>query len=323
MNDIDLLHGIEPSGAVPRPRDAEPGATGDAVSLEGVSKSYATVRAVDDLTLTVPRGQTVALLGPNGAGKSTTINLLLGLIPPDSGRAEIFGGPPERAVRRGLVGAMPQEGGLPSRVTVRELLRFVAGTYARADAARLPLDEVLATAGVADIADRRVDRLSGGQGQRVRFAAALAGNPRLLVLDEPTAALDVESRKEFWENMRRYAARGTTILFSTHYLEEADEHADRVVVMSRGRVVADGTSREIKRAAALTTVSVTIGGESAWLARLPGVAAVEVRGDRARLRSSDSDATVLALARAGAVRDLEVAPAALEDAFLALTTEEK
>ncbi len=315
MNDTDVRTRDGAAGTAPE--------TGEALALHRVSKSFGAVRAVDGLSLTVPRGQTVALLGPNGAGKSTTIGMLLGLIAPDSGRAEVFGGPPERAVRHGLLGAMPQEGGLISRVTVRELVRFVAGTYAGSHTAPLPLDEVLATARVADIADRRVDRLSGGQGQRVRFAVALAGNPRLLVLDEPTAALDVESRREFWENMRRYAARGTTILFSTHYLEEADEYADRVVVMSRGRVVADGTSREIKRAVALTTVSVTIGGESSWLGRLPGVAAVEVRGDRARLRSSDSDATVLALARAGAVRDLEVAPAALEDAFLALTTEEK
>ncbi|MEV5410097.1 ABC transporter ATP-binding protein [Thermopolyspora sp. NPDC052614] len=298
-------------------------ATGAALALHRLSKSYGAVRAVDGLDLTVPRGQTVALLGPNGAGKSTTIGMLLGLIAPDSGHAEVFGMPPERAVRRGLLGAMPQEGGLVSRVTVRELLRFVAGTYAGTHAAPLPPEEVLATARLADIADRWVDRLSGGQAQRVRFAVALAGNPRLLVLDEPTAALDVESRREFWENMRRYAERGTTILFSTHYLEEADEHADRVVVVSRGRVVADGTSREIKRVVALTTVSVTVDGETSWLGRLPGVTAVEVRGDRARLRSSDSDATVLALARAGAVRDLEVAPAALEDAFLALTTEEK
>jgi ABC-type multidrug transport system, ATPase component len=327
MNDIGLANDIGRAEPAPDGGDAVPAAAGDALSLRRVSKSFGAVRAVADLSLTVPRGQTVALLGPNGAGKSTTIGMLLGLLPPDTGQVEVFGGPPERAVRRGLVGAMPQEGGLVSRVTVRELVRFIARTHARAGvhAPPLPVDEVLATARLTDVADRRVDRLSGGQAQRVRFAAALAGNPALLVLDEPTAALDVESRREFWESMRRYAARGTTILFSTHYLEEADEYADRVVVIDRGRVVADGTSREIKRAVALTTVRVTIdpdGGDTSWLARLPGVTAVEIRGNRARLRSSDSDATVLALARAGAVRDLEVAPAALEDAFLALTAKE-
>jgi ABC-2 type transport system ATP-binding protein len=288
----------------------------DAVSLHEVTKTFGAVRAVDGLTLAIPRGQTVALLGPNGAGKSTTIGILLGLLPPDSGRAQVFGDTPEQAVRRGLMGAMPQEGGLIQRVTVRELVGFVAGTYARP----LPLEDVLATARISDIAGRRADRLSGGQAQRVRFAMALAGDPDLLVLDEPTAALDVEARREFWESMRRFAARGKTILFSTHYLDEADEYADRVVVINKGRLAADGTSAEIKRVVALTTVSLTISGDASWLARLPGVTGMELRGERARLRSSDSDATVLALAQAGAVRDLEVTPADLEDAFVALTS---
>ncbi|GIH64717.1 ABC transporter ATP-binding protein [Microbispora siamensis] len=288
----------------------------DAVSLTSATKRFGPVRAVDGLTLAIPRGQTVALLGPNGAGKSTTIALLLGLLPPDSGRAALFGLDPEQAVRQGLVGAMPQEGGLIPRVTVRELLAFVAGTYA----APLPLDRVLALARIGDLRDRRVDRLSGGQAQRVRFAMALCGDPDLIVLDEPTAALDVEARREFWDGMRGLASQGKTILFSTHYLDEADEHADRVVVLGHGQVIADGTSAEIKRAVALTTVSVTADGESAWLATLPGVRHMEIRGGRVHLRSGDPDATVMALARAGAVRGLEVVPAGLEDAFVALTT---
>ncbi|MBE3013051.1 ABC transporter ATP-binding protein [Microbispora sp. NEAU-D428] len=292
--------------------------TPDAVSLTSATKRFGPVRAVDGLTLAIPRGQTVALLGPNGAGKSTTIALLLGLLPPDSGRAALFGLGPEQAVRQGLVGAMPQEGGLIPRVTVGELLTFVAGTYA----APLPLDRVLALARIGDLRDRRVDRLSGGQAQRVRFAMAMCGDPDLIVLDEPTAALDVEARREFWDGMRGLASQGKTILFSTHYLDEADEHADRVVVLGHGQVIADGTSAEIKRAVALTTVSVTADGESAWLATLPGVRHMEIRGGRVHLRSGDSDATVMALARAGAVRDLEVVPADLEDAFVALTAKE-
>ncbi|GAB3131776.1 ABC transporter ATP-binding protein [Microbispora hainanensis] len=292
--------------------------TADAVSLTSATKRFGPVRAVDGLTLAIPRGQTVALLGPNGAGKSTTIALLLGLLPPDSGQAALFGLDPEQAVRQGLAGAMPQEGGLVPRVTVRELLTFVAGTYP----APLPLDRVLALARIDDLRDRRVDRLSGGQAQRVRFAMAVCGDPDLIVLDEPTAALDVEARREFWDGMRGLASQGKTILFSTHYLDEADEHADRVVVLGHGRVIADGTSAEIKRAAALTTVSVAADGESAWLATLPGVRHMEIRGGRVHLRTGDSDATVLALARADAVRDLEVAPADLEDAFVALTTKE-
>jgi len=289
-----------------------------ALSLTSVTKSFGSVRAVDGLTLTVPRGQTVALLGPNGAGKSTTIAVLLGLLPPDSGEVTLFGGPPEHAVRLGRVGAMPQVGGLISRVTVRELLTFVAGAYPRP----LPLDHVLALARITDLRDRRVDRLSGGQAQRVRFAMAVIGDPDLIVLDEPTAALDAGARRRFWHGMRDLADQGKTILFSTHYLEEADEHADRIVVIDRGRLVADGTSAEIKRMAALTTVRVTARGDVAWLGTLPGVRHLEVQGDRVHLHSSDPDATVVALAQAGAVRDIEVTPADLEDAFIALTAKE-
>ncbi|WP_051752604.1 ABC transporter ATP-binding protein [Streptosporangium amethystogenes] len=290
--------------------------TNDVVSLKNVTKRFGAVRAVDDLSLDIPAGQTVALLGPNGAGKSTGIRLLLGLLAADSGTVRVFGGAPEAAIRSGRLAAMPQEGGLVSRTTVGELLGFVSGTYR----APLPLREVMAVAGLEELAGRRVERLSGGQAQRLRFALALAGDPELILLDEPTAALDVRARREFWESMRAFAARGRTVLFSTHYLEEADEYADRVVVIDRGRIVADGTSREIKRLVSLTTVRVTVPApETAWLELLPGVTSVEIRGDRAHLRTRDADTTVLALAEAGAVRDLEVVPAALEDAFIALT----
>ncbi|MER5649788.1 ABC transporter ATP-binding protein [Streptosporangium sp. NPDC002524] len=287
----------------------------DAVSLRDVTKRFGAVRAVDGLSLDIPAGQTVALLGPNGAGKSTTIGLLLGLLAPGSGTVRVFGDSPENAIRSGRLAAMPQEGGLVPRTTVRELVGFVSGTYR----SPLPLEEVLATAGLEGLAGRRMERLSGGQAQRVRFALALAGDPDLILLDEPTAALDVRARREFWESMRAFAARGKTILFSTHYLEEADEYADRVVVIDRGRIAADGTSREIKRLVALSTVSVTAAGHAAPLERLPGVVSAEIRGGRAHLRTRDADATVMALAAAGAVRDIEVVPAALEDAFIALT----
>ena len=169
-----------------------------------------------------------------------------------------------------------------------------------------------------------MDRLSGGQTQRVRFAVALAGDPALLVLDEPTAALDVEARHAFWEAMRAYARRGHTVLFSTHYLEEADAHADRVLVLDRGRIVADGTGEELRRSAGGNLVSFDLAGrDPADLALLPGVRSVEVSGDRARLRTDDSDATVVALARLNAIRALEVAPASLDDAFLNLTSRQR
>lgn len=289
-----------------------------AVVFSDVVRTYGAVRAVDGLDLTVRRGETVALLGRNGAGKSTTVNMLLGLLPPTSGEVRLFGGAPERAVRDGRVGAMLQDGRPIPRVTVRELVAFVASTYPR------PMDvgEALALAGLDELAGQRVDRLSGGQAQRVRFAVALAGGPDLIVLDEPTTALDVAGRRDFWRAMRGYARRGNTVLFSTHYLTEADENADRIVVVDRGRVVADGTGESIKRAAGGALVSFDLaGGPTDGLTGLPGVVSLEIRGDRTLLRSADSDATVLALARLGFVRRLEVAPASLEDAFLALTSD--
>ncbi|MGW7576943.1 ABC transporter ATP-binding protein [Streptomyces sp. NPDC054765] len=306
-------------------RTTRPGSTAHAeggaaaVGFSGVTRSYGAVRAVDGLELEIATGETVALLGRNGAGKSTTINMLLGLLPPSAGAVRLFGGSPETAVRAGRVGAMLQDGKAIPRVTVRELITFVAATYPHP----MEVTEVLELAGLGEFGGRRVDRLSGGQAQRVRFAVALAGNPELLVLDEPTAALDVEARRAFWRSMRAYARRGNTILFSTHYLEEADEHADRIVVIDGGRVVADGSGEAIKRRAGGSLVSFDLAGAPTEpLPGLPGVSAVEVRGDRALLRTTDSDATVVALAGLGLVRALQVTPAGLEDAFLTLTSGE-
>ncbi|MCX5396694.1 ABC transporter ATP-binding protein [Streptomyces sp. NBC_00102] len=289
----------------------------------GVSKSFrtegrsgGTVRAVDGIDLTIGAGETVALLGRNGAGKSTTIGMLLGLDEPDAGTVELYGRTPDRSVRAGLVGAMLQEGRPIPRVTVRELVGFVASTYP----APMKLGEVLELSGASAFADRRIDKLSGGQTQRVRFAVALAGNPRLIVLDEPTAALDVEARRAFWDSMRAFAERGNTVLFSTHYLEEADENAARIVVLDKGRIVADDSGDGIRGAMGGGLVGIDLAGGSAeGLDRLPGVLGIEVRGGRALLRSADPDATVVALAGMDAVRGLTVSRATLEDAFLALT----
>ncbi|MBP2581766.1 ABC-2 type transport system ATP-binding protein [Streptomyces sp. PvR006] len=287
-----------------------------AVAFRAATKTYGAVRAVDGIDLTVRRGETVALLGRNGAGKSSTVSLLLGLDEPDSGHVALFGAAPALAVAAGRVGAMLQEGQATPRVTVREVVSFVARTYP----APMPVAEALALAGLTGFAERRVARLSGGQAQRVRFAIALVGNPELLVLDEPTAALDVEARQEFWEAMHGYARRGNTVLFSTHYLEEADAYADRIVVLDAGRIVADGTGEELKRAAGGTLVSFDLAGSpTEWLTALPGVTSVEVRKDRARLRTEDSDATVRALAARDAIRSLEVTRASLNDAFLSLS----
>jgi ABC-2 type transport system ATP-binding protein len=289
----------------------------NAITFTGVSKSYGTVRAVETLDLEIGTGQTVALLGPNGAGKSTSIGMLLGLVRPSAGEVRVFGGTPGAAVRTGQVGAMLQDGALVPGLTVREVVEFVRRLYPEP----MPLARILSLANLTDLAKRRADQLSGGQAQRVRFALAMAGAPRLLVLDEPTSAMDVESRRAFWASMREYAEGGRTIVFATHYMEEADQNADRVIVMARGRVVADGTAREIKSAAGGSTVGFTLGDQpAAGLDTLPGVTAVEVRGTAARLRTTDPDATVRALYATGIrVRDLEVKGAALEDAFLSLT----
>ncbi len=288
-----------------------------AVTLDGASKSFGAVHAVDAVDLTIRAGETVALLGPNGAGKSTTIGMLLGLRSPDTGTVRVLDITPGEAVAGGRIAAMLQEGGLMPDVTVAELVGFVRGLYPEP----LPLGRVLETAGLAGLEKRRVDRLSGGQTQRLRLALALAGDPEVLVLDEPTAGMDVESRRAFWENMRAHAASGRTLLFATHYLEEADENADRVVVMTGGRVVADGPATEIKAAVGGRSVSFTLDGQpSEDLDRLPGVTAVEIRGDSVVLRTTDADTTVAELyASRGKVRDIEVTGADLEDAFLSLT----
>jgi ABC-2 type transport system ATP-binding protein len=291
-----------------------------AVRFDDVSFRYGQVRAVDGLNLSIATGEVVALLGPNGAGKSTSIGLLLGLLRPGGGSVEVFGQPPARAVAGGRIGAMLQENRLLPRTTVGELLTFMHALYR----APMPVEEVLDLADLTALRRRTVERLSGGQAQRVRFAMALIGRPDLLVLDEPTSALDVEARREFWTVMRRYAGTGRTVLFSTHYLEEADQNADRIVVIAAGRTIADGTARDIKRLVPGRTVS--IDAPDALVDRfgaLPGVVATEFRAGRAYLSSTDSDGTVRALVECGRLRGLEVVGADLSDAFLALTHAQK
>ncbi|MET7418471.1 ABC transporter ATP-binding protein [Dactylosporangium sp. NPDC005555] len=284
------------------------------VELDQVSYAYSGGGlAVSDVSLRIEPGEIVAMLGPNGAGKSTTLLLLLGMLPPRTGTARLFGGPVARAVADGRVGAMPQAGGVPPRSTVRDLLEFLHAVYPRP----MPVKEALELADLGGVAGRTVERLSGGQQQRLRFAMAVIGRPDLLILDEPTAALDVQSRRAFWASIRGYAAQRRTVLFSTHYLEEADGNADRIVVLDRGRVIADGTAASVKRMVTVRTVSVT--EQEGGFERLPGVVAVARRDGRVVLTTTDSDATVLALAGAGLLLDLEVAGAGLEEAFLTLT----
>src|SRR4051812_12135951 len=291
------------------------------IRLQGLVKTFSTphgpVRAVRGVDIAIEPGETVALLGPNGAGKSTTIDMLLGLAAPDAGTVSLFGGPPSDAIASGRVGAMLQTGALLRFLTVRELIAMMASLYPTP----LGVEEVLDLCGLRAAAQQRTEKLSGGQAQRVRFACALVSNPELLVLDEPTVAMDVESRHAFWATMRAFAQRGATIVFATHYLEEADAFADRVVLMARGRVVADGPTTEIKARVGARTIRATLpGAELDALAQLPGVSAAERRGAAVTLRCSDSDATIRALVAAfPAASDIEISGAGLEEAFLELT----
>jgi ABC-2 type transport system ATP-binding protein len=290
------------------------------VSFENVTKTYGKLRAVDGLSLELRAGETVALLGPNGAGKSTSLDMLLALRKPTRGRIAMFGSDPYHAVKSGRVGAMLQSGGLMPEVTVRELITLVAGFHQRP----LPVQQTLRRAGIADIAEQRVDKLSGGQTQRVRFALAIAGECDLLVLDEPTTALDVESRQMFWSNMKAEVAGGRTLLFATHYLEEADQAADRILVINKGRLLADGTPAEIKQRAGAKRISFRLDRvDERFLLGLPALVNLEVRGDLVRIQSSDSDRTLYALLDAGyRPREIEVSSVGLEQAFLAITAED-
>ena len=291
--------------------------TGAAVHLAGLRKAFGAVTAVDDLDLTITPGEVVALLGPNGAGKTTTIEMLLGLRRPDRGTATVFGLDPVTAVRSGRVGAMMQSGGLLGDLTVGETVRLVAAMH---DQPR-PLSRALELAGIGELVDRRVATLSGGQRQRLLFALAVVPDPDLLVLDEPTVAMDVESRRAFWSSMRQLVDEGRSLVFATHYLEEADQNADRIVLMSAGRVVADGPATQIKAAVDVRRIRVTLpAADVARLGRLPGVSAVQSRGTTVTLTCDDADAALRALVAAEPdARDFEVTGAGLEDAFLALT----
>jgi ABC-2 type transport system ATP-binding protein len=291
------------------------------IELSGLVKSFAgpqgPIKAVRGIDVSIATGETVALLGPNGAGKSTTIDMLLGLLEPDAGTVTVFGRAPREAVADGAVGAMLQTGALIRDLSVRELVSMMASLYP----APMDVDEVLELTGVSEIAGQRTQKLSGGQSQRVRFAVALVSNPELLVLDEPTVAMDVEGRHGFWTTMREFASRGKTIVFATHYLEEADAYADRAVLMAHGAIVADGPTNEIKAMVGSRTIRATLPGVDAdSLAMLPGVSSVERRGEAVLLVCSDSDTAIRALLAAHPdARDIEIEAAGLEQAFLMLT----
>ena len=287
-----------------------------AVSLSGVAKAFGDVLAVRGIDLELQQGEIVAFLGPNGAGKTTTIDMVLGLSRPTTGDVSVLGLEPRQAIARGLVSAVMQTGGLIKDLTVRETVEYTASLFADTK----PVDEVLDNAGITGIADRKVAKCSGGEQQRLRFAMALLPDPALLLLDEPTTGMDVEGRRTFWSAIRRDAGKGRTVLFATHYLEEADQYADRIVLISRGRIVADGSGSEIRALAAGRSVRATLANPDVdRLSAIGGVDGVELRGESVILHAKDSDAVARYLLTETDARDLEITSKGLEDAFLSLT----
>ncbi len=284
-------------------------------TMSAVTHRYGNVVALDRLDLEIRAGEVLAVLGPNGAGKTTAINLLLGTLRAQEGTVEVFGRDPGARAARMRRGAMLQASGVPDTLTVAEHLELFSSYYP----APLPVSRLVEMAGLEDLHDRRYGKLSGGQKQRVMFALALAGDPELVFLDEPTTGLDVEARRSLWNEIRELKAAGRTAVLTTHYLEEADALADRIAVIHRGRVVAEGTSAEIKSRAADRSVRCITSVDAGEVAALPGVARVEMSGQHLEILTSRPEDLLRTLLDLDPdLRDLQVSGAGLEDAFLTL-----
>ena len=293
---------------------------GTALNAVDVRRHFGTVRAVDGVDLSIDRGEIVALLGPNGAGKTTFLDLVLGFTGPSAGRLDVLGENPGRAVRAGRVGAVLQTGGLLDDLTVRETVAMVAACHPR----HIPVDEALARAGADGIAKRKVRKCSGGEQQRLRFALALLTEPDLLLLDEPTAGMDVRARAEFWATMHTEAERGRTVVFATHYLQEAADFADRIVLMRAGRVVLDGSVEEVTATRSRTLNCRWVGdADPQEVADGLGLTdAVTRSGDRVRFLAEDTDTLAWTLLDGRHARDVEISTASLDDVFLDLTSDD-
>ena len=289
------------------------------IEVRNITKRYGAVQALQGINMTVAPGEIVGVLGPNGAGKTTALSVMLGLRKPTSGTARLFGLPPDDLRARGRIGVMLQESGVPLSLRVEEVIRLFQSYYPFT----LPTEELMRRAELTDKRRSLIADLSGGQKQRLYFALALAGDPDLLFLDEPTVGMDVDMRVAFWEQIRALAARGKTILFSTHYLEEADALANRIVVINQGRIIAEGTPHEIKRRVPHTIVRLCSDIPVAAARLLPGVQHVAVDNDHLVVSTSEPEAFLRALFRAEwSVGNLNVQGADLETAFRTLMEEE-
>ena len=287
-------------------------------SLHGASKTFGEVQALRQVNFAVRAGELVALLGPNGAGKTTAVKLFLGLAKPTSGTVSVFGGNPIHAEVRTRIGAMLQVAKVPETLRVREHIDLFSSYYPNP----LPLAETLAAAGLQEIRDRVFGELSGGQRQRVLFALALCGDPDILFLDEPTVGLDVESRRVLWEEIRKLIVRGKTVLLTTHHLEEADALADRVVVINRGEIIAEGTPAEIKASTAGRRIRCVSSLDIETVRSLPGVNDVRRDRDALEIRAASAEPILRELlTRDAGLSGVEVTSAGLEEAFLALTVD--
>lgn len=291
-----------------------------AIELTGVSKTFNArsnnpVHALKDATLTVQPGEIIALLGTNGAGKTTLIDLVLGLTTPTAGTVKVMDQTPKQAVYSQKISALMQTGGLLNEMTVKDTVEMIAAAFPT----HLPLEEVIEQANLEPIYKRRVGKCSGGEQQRIRFALAILGNPDILILDEPTAGMDAGARHRFWESMHHQAGQGRTIIFATHYLEEADNFAQRIVLIDKGEIIADGTTEELRNFSSHRVVSADFPGEFPQLTDLPAVTSTETSGNRLHITTDDSDAVARHLLSSTDARNLTITGDSLEDTFLALT----
>jgi ABC-2 type transport system ATP-binding protein len=295
-------------------------ANGTVAEVQGASKNFGSVRALVDFNFQVRAGELTALLGPNGAGKTTAIKLLLGLARPSSGRVLVFGADPADAATRARVGAMLQVGRVPETLRVAEHIDLFSSYYPNP----LPMSETLTIAGLGDLRNRKFGDLSGGQKQRVLFALAICGNPDLLFLDEPTVGLDVEARHLLWQEIRNLLGRGKTVVLTTHYLEEADALADRVAVINKGSIIAEGTPAEIKSRTAGKKIRCVTQLSATAIKGIKSVIDVQADREAVVIQSNDPESVLRGLLSLDLeVSGIEVTSAGLEDAFLALTREEK